>query len=51
MSHRYQIDRKPGNMLRVVDRHLDQVDGLWIMDEKRWFDLQRYLSRLEDNPE
>lgn len=33
---RYQVRRKPGYLLRVVDRKLDQVDGYWNMADEEW---------------
>lgn len=33
---RYQVRRKPGKALRVVDLKEDRVDGYWFMKEGRW---------------
>lgn len=35
---RYQVRRKPGGLIRVVDRRKETVDGYWLQNKQKfWF--------------
>lgn len=46
MSNRYQVRRKPGYFLRVVDLEKDRVEGYWNFKDKTWFDLQAFMENV-----
>lgn len=42
---RYQVRRKPGKALRVVDRRDNRIDGYWYMEEENWFDARNFIDK------
>lgn len=42
---RYQVRRKPGHALRVVDRRDNRVDGYWYMEDEHWFDARNFIDK------
>ena len=44
---RYDVRRKPGWLLQVVDLKYTRVEGYWDMEQERWFDVQAFLKQGE----
>lgn len=44
MIERYQVRRKPGRIIRVVDLEDDRIEGYWLMSEGEWFDARSFID-------
>lgn len=44
-SHQYQIKRLPNGMIRVVDLEKGRVDGVWVQEDKQWFDIAGFIGQ------